>query len=97
MHVIRSERLLGFGGFADRLVEIAAGRVAAVENAGFVEMNMRLNKAGRNQAAAQIEAVALGWNVWSNRRDPAVLDADIRGVLLASKKARIPQNEIHFP
>ena len=59
VNVFRRERGLGLGGFSDRFVEVALIRLNAIEDAGFIEMNMRLDEAGRNQPPAEIDGLAV--------------------------------------
>src|SRR5215467_4869870 len=44
-----------FCSFADRPFEIAARRAASIEDAGFIEMNMALNKARRREPPGRID------------------------------------------
>src|SRR5262249_4673429 len=59
-------------------------------------MNMRFHKSGRYQPAAYVEAVALCGEIGGNRGDPAVLDADVGELMLASYNSGGLQNEMHF-
>src|SRR5262249_60771642 len=82
------------GACADRLLEIATRRLAAVEDARLVEMDMRLDEAGADQAAAEIDAPAVGREILFHRRDRAFGDADVgrRGLI---DQPRVFQNEVH--
>src|SRR4029077_3268886 len=57
--VLDGEALLGGGDVADRLLERAFLCAAAIEDAGLVEMEMRLDETGADQPAAEIERLAL--------------------------------------
>ena len=70
MNVFRRESRLGLGGFGDRLLKIAAIGLAAIENAGLVEMDVGLDKAGRDQAAAEIDGLALGREIGLDGGNP---------------------------
>ena len=75
--VLGREAGLGLGGFGDRFVKIALVRFDAIEDAGFVEMNVGLDKAGRHQTAAEIDGFALGGETRLDRGDLAAGDADV--------------------
>jgi hypothetical protein len=51
--------------------------LAAVENAGFVEVNVGLDEARHDQPAGDIDLLALGGQDGGNGRDPAFRDSDI--------------------
>ncbi len=91
--VVLRERALGGGHFGDRFVERALLRSAAVEDAGLVEMDMRLDEASQHQASVEMLLRRLAAKVLRERHDAAASDPDIE-CLAAACKARIAQDEI---
>ena len=59
VNIFRRKRGLGLRGFSDRFVEVALVRLNPIEDAGFIEINMRLDEAGRNQPPAEIDGLAV--------------------------------------
>ena len=93
--VVRRESGLRLGHLADRLFKIAAIGGAAVENAGFIEVDMRLDEARRNEPAAELDCFARRRQVRPDSNDPAVLDSDVGHIAAAVGQPRVPENEIH--
>ncbi len=77
MDVLGREAGLGFGSFGDRFVEIALLRLDPIEDAGLVEMDVGLDKAGRHQPPAEIDGLCLGRQTGLDRGDAARGDADV--------------------
>ena len=97
MDIFRRETALRLGGLGDRFVEIAFDGFDAVEDAGFVEMDMGFDEARRHQTTAEIDDFALGREPRLDRGDPAAGDADVGQFVLGAYRTRVPQNEIHCP
>ena len=96
MNVLGREARLGFGSFGDRLFEIALVRLNPIEDAGFIEVNVRLDKTRRDQAAADIDGFALGREPALDGGDPSASDADVGQLMLGADYARVSENEIHY-
>ena len=60
-------------------------------------MDVGLDKAGRDETAAEIDRLALGGEPRLDRGDLAAGDADVSQLLLGADPARVSQNEIHHP
>ncbi len=95
-HVIGLKRLLGLRDLTDRFFKGSFLGGAAVQQAGFVEVDVGLDKAGRNEAAVDVDLLTGRGKVWLDRGDAALVDAyvDHRPSLLV-RDAGISQNEIH--
>src|SRR5262249_6009161 len=91
--ILRRERRLQPRDLADGGVEIAVVGVAAIEDAGLVEMQMRLDEAGRHQPAADVELLRLGRQGRLDGGDLAARDADVGQAAVA--EACLTQDEIH--
>ena len=57
-------------------------------------MDVRLDEAGRDQAAVEPFLRRIGADVWSHVGDPAIPDGDVDHRVLASGDARVAQDEI---
>ena len=79
----------------DGVIERAAFGPATIENAGFVEMNMRFDKSGQHQPAADILARAMNPAIAfrSPRCSPSLI-TDIDACLLATRDAAMAQDKI---
>ena len=60
-------------------------------------MDVGLDKAGRDQPAAEIDGFALGREPRLDRGDLAAGDADVGQFLLGADSARVSRDEIHVP
>ena len=58
-HVIGLKRLLGLRDLADRFLEGSFLGGAAVQQAGFVEVDVGLDEAGRNEAAVDVDLLTV--------------------------------------
>ena len=58
-------------------------------------MNMRLDKARRDEPTTEIDRFALGGQLGLNRDDLAVLDPDVGGAPIGVDQPRVPENEVH--
>lgn len=92
---LRRETGLEPGHLADRGAEVALG-VAAVEDAGLVEMHVRLDEARRQQLAAEIERLGLGRKARRQRDDPAARDADVDQPIGIGRETRVAQDQVHL-
>src|SRR4029079_817043 len=93
--VFGGECLLCFRDFADRFVEIALHRVTAVEDAGLVEMKMRLDKARADEAAAKVDLLGVGGKRAFDRGDLALRNADIDGPVRLAGEPCVAKNDVH--
>src|SRR5262249_53895415 len=93
--ILRRECGLGLLDLADRLGEVALLGPAAVQDAGLVEMQMRLDEAGRHQPAADIELLRLRAELRRQRDDLAARDADVDQPIGVGRDARMAQDEVH--
>ena len=94
INVLFGESALGRGDRGNGVIERAACGPAAIENAGFIEMNMGFDKSRQYQPAADILARGRIRQLRLDRRDQPVLDADIDARLLAAGDAALAQNKI---
>ena len=93
--ILGRECRLGLGSFRDRLLEITALGLAAIEDAGLVEMNVRFDESGRDQAAADVDRLTLGRQTRCDRRNPPVGDADVGQFVLGPDAPGVPENDVH--
>ncbi len=88
--------MLGLGHLADRLFEIAFLRLAPVEEAGLVEMDVGLDESGGDEAPLDVDLSSLGGEVRLDRNDPPLVDADVRRTSAGRiGDSCIPKDEIH--
>jgi len=71
-HVLRRKIRLSLRRFANCLFKIATRRVAAIEDTGFVEMNMSLNESRGDEPASRVDHRSDGCNLLIDRRYPFV-------------------------
>ncbi len=95
MDILGCESLFRLGNLRDRFFEIAAVGGTAVKDAGLVEMDMRLDKARRDETTAEIDRFALGGQLRLNRDDLAVLDPDVGGAPIGVDQPGALENEVH--
>ena len=94
--VLGGELLLDLRDLLDRFFEIAAPRLAALEDARLVEVNVGLDEAGADEASADVQDLRVRRDVRFHGRDPAVLDADVEWIAVgACGNACVSQNEVH--
>ena len=94
--VLRRERLLDPGDLADGLLQIAALRSAAIEDAGLVQMDMGLDEARGDQPAAGVDLLAPGREAGLDGGDAAALDADVhRGPIRTVIDPGVAQDSVH--
>jgi hypothetical protein len=94
--VLGRERFLGPGHLVDRLVEIPLLRLAPVEEAGFIEMDVGLDEARGDEAALDVDLSPLSSEVRLKRDDPPTVDTDVRRACARRLgDACIPKDEIH--
>jgi hypothetical protein len=75
--VVLGERALRLGHLRDRLVQRAVTRIDAVENARFVEVNVRLDEPRHDQLAVEIDPELWRAEVARDCADAAARDADV--------------------
>src|SRR5262249_54447262 len=95
MHIVRREAGLGLGGFGDCLVEVAFFRLDPIQDTRLIEMDVRFDKARRDETAAEIDSLAVGCKPRLDRCNLAACDPDIGQHLLGTYSACVSQNEIH--
>ena len=93
--IVRRKGALRLGDLPDGFFQVALLRLAAVENAGFVEMNMGLDETRRDQAPLEIDFPAIRGKPRLDRRDALSVDADVECRAVAADDASVAQNEIH--
>ncbi len=94
--VLRREAALRLRDLRNRLVEIALFGAAAVEDRRLVEMDMRLDKAGRDETATEFDDRRIGGERRLDSHDLAAADADIdRRPAETSGNPSGPQDHIH--
>src|ERR1044072_3674574 len=93
VNIALGEAALGGGDLRDRLLQRAVFRLAAVENAGLVEMDVGFDEARDDEAAAGVFARRVGGHLLYDLSDPAARDADIERAV-AAHDARIAEDEI---
>src|SRR6202011_4935903 len=94
-HILGRECRLGLGDFFDCLIEVAPVGGAAVENAGLVEVDVRFDKASRNEPAGEIDYFGLNPKMRLDRDDFSILDSNIGAAAILAGKPCVPQNEVH--
>src|SRR6516165_9527254 len=92
--VVLAERAFGGGDLGDRLRKRSLPGLAAVENAGLVEMNMRLDEAGDDELAGNVLLGSIRIDAGRNLHKAAAGDGDVRRFRLASADAGVAQNQI---
>src|SRR5262249_17401800 len=93
--VLRRERLLGLRDFPDRFLEVALVDLAALEDGGLVEMNMRLDQSRADQPALQVDRLGVGREPRPDFGDPAAGDSDVGCLPLGAGEPRVAQYQIH--
>ena len=94
INVVLVEMALGRRDFGNRLGKRALFRFTAIENAGFIEMNMCLDEAWDDKLAAKIVLRGTGGNRRPDVDDAALGDRNIDNARLAIANAGITQDEI---
>ena len=99
INVVFAERALGRSHFGNRLGKRSLPRLAAVEDAGLVEVDMRFDEAGDDQFAVDIFRRRIGGNVAADIDDTSAGDGDIDSRRLAGCDAGIAQDQVesHAP
>ena len=96
MHVLDRDSMLDRGDPRHRLGIAPLFRRAAVDDPRLVEMDMGLDESGADQPSGGVVGLALGRQIGSDCRDPAVLDPDIdearRG---GAGDSGVAQDQIH--
>ena len=95
-HVPGLKQLFCLRHLSDGFVQRSLLGPAAVQQAGFVQVDVGFDEAGRNQAPADIDLLSVRGEAWLDGGDAAPLDADVhrRPVLLA-RDSPVSQDEIH--
>jgi hypothetical protein len=94
--ILDREAALGGRGFPRRLDYGPLLDPAAVENARFVEMDMRLDQAGHQEAARCIEFAPVSLQVWRDGKDRAAANANIYDTdLRIPRDASVTNDQVH--
>jgi hypothetical protein len=93
--IVRREGALRLGDLPDGFFQMALLRLAAVENAGFVEMNMGLDETRRDQPALEIDLLGFCGKPRLDRRDAFAFYADVERRVVAAHDPGVAQDEIH--
>ncbi len=94
--VLGGEIALGGGGHTDGFGDGAFLDAAAVENAGLVEMDVRLDQAGHHEAAFRVDLARIGAELRRDRGDRVAVDADVNDAKLAVlQDAGFSNDQIH--
>ena len=75
----------------NRFGERAVIQIAAIENAGFVEMHMRIDEAGNDELAGDVLFGRIGSDVCCNQNNAAAGDREVDD-LFATADARVAKN-----
>src|SRR5262249_12950533 len=94
MDMLGCESLFCLGNFRDRFLDIATIGGTAVENARLVEMDMRLDKARRDEPTAEIDRFPLRCQRGFDGEDLAVLDSDVGDAAIGVIEPRALENEV---
>ena len=94
INVIFAEGALGRGHLGNRFGKRPLLRFAAVEDAGFVEVDMRFDEAGDDQPAVDVFRRRIRGNAGCNVDDTPAGDGDIDGRRLTSADAGIAQDQV---
>ena len=84
--VVLAERALGRRHLGDRLRERSLTRFAAVENAGLVEVNVGLDKAGNDEPAGEIFLSRVGVDARGNLDDTPAANTDVDTLQLPCRR-----------
>src|SRR5882724_6411082 len=96
INVLDGEAALRGGGLPHSLGDGALFDAAAVENAGLVEMDVRLDHAWDDEAARGFQFGSIGLKRRSDRRDRLVLNGDIGADELAlAQNASVTNDQVH--
>src|ERR1700759_5444590 len=96
VNVLDGEVAFGRRGFLDSFRDRALFNAAAVEDTGLVEMNMRLDQAGDDQAASSIQFWGTHFESRRNSDDGGALEADIDGTqLTCQQNAGATNDQVH--
>ena len=99
INVVFAEGALGRGHLGNRFRKRSLLRLAAVEDAGLVEVNMRFDKAGDDQFAADVFRRRIRGDVAADIDDTPAADRDIDGRRLSAADACVAQDQVesHAP
>ena len=96
VHILDRERVLHRSHTLHRIGLPPVLRRAAVDDAGLVQMDMRLDQAGAGETAVRVEDRAIGLQGGLDRDNPAVRYADInRRCFRRVRKSGVTDDQIH--
>src|SRR5262249_12779962 len=94
--ILGRERSFRLRHLADRFLEVALLGLAAVEDAGLVEMDVRLDEAGRHHPPAESKLASFGCKWRLDGGDAGLVDAEVdRRATGPTDNARAAQDQIH--
>ena len=96
MNILGREHGLRPRGFGDRLFDVALFRLHTIKDARFVEMDVGLDEARRNQPTAEIDDLTLSGEAGRDRGDPSTGDADVGQLVLGAEAPRVLENDVHY-
>ena len=95
-HVVGLEVPLGLRHLGDGLLQRSLDGLAAVEQAGLVQVDVGLDEAGRDQSSPEVDLVAGGVQTGLDGGDAAALDPDVdRRLVLGAGDQRASENQVH--
>ena len=95
-HLLGLKCLLRLGHLLDGLFQRAFLRLATIEQARLVEMNVGLDEAGRDQPALGVDLLSFRREVRLDGSDAAALDPDVdRRPPLVAGDASVSEDQIH--
>src|SRR5580658_8434004 len=99
INVVFAERALGRGHLGDRFGKRSLPRLAAVEDAGLVEVNMCFDEAGDGQFSVDVFRRRIRGNVAADIDDTPAGDGDVDGRRLSAADVGVAQDQVesHAP
>ena len=95
-HLVGLEVPLGLRHLGDGLLQRSLDGLAAVEQAGLVQVDVGLDEAGRDQASPEVDLLAFGGEPGLDGGDAPALDPDVdRRLVLGADDQRISENQVH--
>jgi hypothetical protein len=95
VNVLRCERGLGLRRLTDRFLKIAAIGGTPVKDTRLVEMDVRLDEAGRNEPTVDVDRLPFHIQLRCDRRDLSGHDPDVGKLSIAAAESRVFQDQIH--
>ena len=94
--VLGGELPLGLRDLLDCLLEVPARRLAALEDAGLVEVDVGLDEARPHEAPRDVQDLGVRREAGLDGRDPAAVDPDVhRNAVFPAGDSRVLEDEVH--